>query len=83
MLRRAGVLYPSFYKIETTPFPNDNGDVLKTKWLKWVELESFKRYRREKTFWNTANHLKVGASRLDQRCTKCSGQHAKHNFLQH
>ncbi|KIW42604.1 uncharacterized protein PV06_06136 [Exophiala oligosperma] len=43
MLRRAGVLYAGFYETETAPLTSDNGDVLKTKWLKWVKLESFKR----------------------------------------
>lgn len=43
MLRRAGAFVAGFYEPELLPNLNDDGEFLRMKWLKWAELESFKR----------------------------------------
>ena len=43
MLRRAGAFHASFYA-GVSPVAGDDDEALKLKWLKWAELESFKRY---------------------------------------
>lgn len=44
MLRRAGAFHQSHYASSPIPTSTDEGDVLHQKWLKWVELESLRRY---------------------------------------
>ncbi|ETS85197.1 hypothetical protein PFICI_03222 [Pestalotiopsis fici W106-1] len=43
MLRRAGAFRQNRYTPAIFPATSDNGEVLKQKWLKWIEQESFKR----------------------------------------
>lgn len=43
MLRRAGVMNQECYEHNLIPTTEDTGDALRSKWLKWAELESFKR----------------------------------------
>ncbi|KAL1848580.1 hypothetical protein Plec18167_002203 [Paecilomyces lecythidis] len=43
ILRRAGAIHSSFYSSLPVPIPGDTAEVLRRKWLAWVERESFKR----------------------------------------
>ena len=43
MIRRGGYMYRGYYEHDFSPRMEDDGETLRSKWMKWVEVESLKR----------------------------------------